>query len=185
MIKRVLLFSVITIIFTSCGTSVSSDNTATGSLDVKDLEASKEAFIDCKNTSTESHACKEFVATAFASYYGYKLMNADEYLPYDEILATISESSDWQELGSASDQNVLNEAQENANQGIGTLAVNTKGTKSVAIIIKGELSHSNSLGLDCPNVLVFRPRIFNKSFVGKGINYAWSDLSDVKIYSLK
>jgi hypothetical protein len=187
MIKNFLIFSSVALLFVSCGgTSESFESKLVASLNVDDLEESKSEFIECKKNAAEKHSCKEYVAVAFSKYYGYELKSDDKlFLPYDEILDFVSKSTDWKEIGSASDQSVLNEAQDNANNGIGTLALNTKGSKTVAIVISGKLSHSNSLGLDCPSVTVFRPRKFEKSFVGKGVNYAWSDLSDVKLYSLK
>jgi len=184
MIKKLLIFSSFALLLISCGGS--SETKLVASLNINDLEESKSEFIECKNSAVEKHTCKEFVAAAFSKYYGYELKGDDKlFLPYDEILDFVNESGDWEELGAANDQLVLNKAQDNANNGIGTLALSTKGSKTVATVINGKLSHSNSLGLDCPSVTVFRPRKFNKSFVGKGINYAWSDLSDVKLYSLK
>ncbi|MFT6715479.1 MAG: hypothetical protein ACJA0Q_000106 [Saprospiraceae bacterium] len=186
MVKKLLFFISISLLVVSCGgPSESPANKVTASLDVNDLVESQSEFIQCKNETTENHACKSYVAIAFAKYYGYEMKgDGGLFLPYDEILDFVKVSSDWTEIGLASDQSVLIEAQENANNGIGTVALNTKGSKTVAIVIEGKLSHSNSLGLDCPNVVVFRPSKFDKSFVGKGINYAWSDLSNVKIYSL-
>jgi hypothetical protein len=186
MFKNIICIVSVALLVVSCGNnSGSKENAKVASLEVKDLEESLAEFIACKNAATESHACKEYTALAISKYYGYDLKDTDNvYLPYDEILAHVSASNDWIELGLANDQSVLNTAQKNANKGIGTIALSIK-SNSIAIVINGKLSHSNSLNLDCPSVTVFRPRKFNKSFVGKGINYAWSDLSTVKIYSLK
>jgi len=186
MLKNIVCIISVALLVVSCGNDSASKESATvAALEVEDLEQSLIEFIDCKNTATESHTCKEYIALAISKYYGYDLKGADDsFLPYDEILSKVSKSDDWTEVGFANDQAVLTKAQENANSGIGTIALSLK-SNSVAIVIKGELTHSNSLSLDCPSVAVFRPRKFNKSFVGKGINYAWSDLSKVKIYSLK
>lgn len=192
MYKKILYCVALVLLAVSCGSSADKGDkkeetraTVVGSLSNSDLEAGKAAFIACKNNSKELHACKTNVAEIFAKYYGYHLMSDDRYVPYDQIFGLVSQSTEWEELGFASDQEVLIQAQKNANNGIGTLAISAKGSHSVAVVIKGALSYSNSLGLDCPNVMVLRPKRFNKSFVGKGINYAWSNLGDVKIYSLK
>lgn len=156
-------------------------------LDLRLIEGVVADFKECKSSAAKPHMCKEFVSKAVSVYYSYDNLQAENgaYLDYDEILGFVRSSDDWESLGSAKDQSVLNKAQENANAGIATLAINTKGTNSIAIVVKGKLSHSNSMGLDCPSVAVLRPRKVNKSFVGKGINYAWSNLADVEVFSLK
>lgn len=177
----------------ACGDSSKKSGSTTGesstheaSLDLKDIETLQASYIECKEASTEQHGCKEFVSLAVSKYYGYDFMGASgEFLAYDKLHNAISLSATWEKVGAANQQQVLNKAQANANKGIPTLAVSGSGTKSIAIVVKGELAHSNSMGLDCPSVAVFRPRRFKKSFVGKGINYAWSNLDDVVIYSLK
>ncbi len=171
------------------GSSVTNDAEAqgeAGSGSIADIETLVVAYKQCKTHASNPNDCKEYAAMAFGKYYGFNFIGAgNTFLAYDKLHAAITMSNQWDELGNATDQDVLDKAQENANAGIPTIAVSTEGSKTVAIVVKGEKSHSNSLGLDCPSVAVFRPRKHNKSFVGKGINYAWSDLTKIKVYSLK
>lgn len=188
MIKSICSAIFLSFLLVSCSGDSSKDSareSLTASLNVEDLVEIQQAFIKCKESSTEPHSCKEFVAKSIATYYGYEFMGANDLpLPYDKLSEVVVASNAWKEIGDANEQSTLTTAQQNANKGIPTLAVNASNN-TLAIVIKGELTHSNSLGLDCPAVAVFRPKRFKKSFVGKGINYAWSDLSRVKLYTLK
>lgn len=151
MLKSILSSVFIAVLLVACSGDASkggSKPSITASLNVEDLVQIQQEFIECKEASTEAHSCKEFVSKSMAVYYGYEFMGANEvFLPYDKVVDAVVESSVWEDLGSAKRQSTLDLAQKNANNGIPTLAVNADN-KTVAIVINGKLTRSNSLGLD-------------------------------------
>lgn len=150
-----------------------------------DLEIVKDEFVDCKEGSNAPGDCKTFVSKAICGYYQVDdFLTEDNYIEYDKIYETV-EQVGWKKLGKANDQEVLNEALANANNGIATVALEVDGdhSKSVAIITKGEAVKSNGWGLKCPPCAVFFPNRPAKSFTNKTLNYAFSNPEDIVIYS--
>lgn len=153
------------------------------------IEDVMETFIDCKQENKAPNMCKEFTARAINSYYGigdfYSIEKNDTYMSYDNIYDYVTNSTNWKKLGSATNQGVLDMAQENANKGIATIAIETRDHKGVAValIIEGKQKKSGSWGLNCPNAAYFFPTNPSQSFIGKTLNYVWEKPDGVYLFS--
>lgn len=159
------------------------------------IEAIIEEFKSCKSTAGKKHICKEFTAKAICKYYNisdfqnqgdYDESGLNEFIDYDDIFNKVEESSEWIKLGSASDQDVLGNAQENANSGIATIAIDvSKKNKTVVLIVKGKQIRSNSWGVNCPMSAALNPSKPSKSFVGKTLNYSFAKPENIVLYTKK
>ena len=107
----------------------------------------------------------------------------------NEIATFLKESDKWEVLGQSYDQKTLSAAQEHANAKKAVVAVylNTAGVGHVAVITPGELKLSGSWGLSVPSAASFFPTEPSKSFVDKGLSFAFMKqmLKDVHIYARK
>ncbi len=159
------------------------------------IEAVIEEFKGCKATAEKKHTCKEFVAKAICKYYNiddfqnqgdYDASGKNEFIDYDDIFDQVDGSSEWTKLGKASDQDALDKAQANANNGIATLAIDvSKNNKTVVLIVKGKQIRSNSWGVNCPMSAALNASKPAKSFVGKTLNYSFSMPGNIALYSRK
>lgn len=136
-------------------------------------------FKECKANSDAAHGCKDYPAKAICTIYGINdfMTGPGSYMDYDEIEANLT--GDWQMVGMAGNQEAHNAAQNAANEGRAAFAI---GKGNVAIIISGEQTKSSGWGVKCPNAASMFMSNPEGSFIGKTINYAWSDPADVKIY---
>lgn len=103
-----------------------------------------------------------------------------------EIANFLQGSDQWKMLGRGYDQKALVEAQTNANAKKAVIAVymNSDGIGHIAIILPGELQPSGSWGLNVPNSASFLLMEPQRSYVNKGLSYAFakSHLKDVVLY---
>jgi hypothetical protein len=212
MIKIVLTIVMSSVILLSCGNDStkeesSKDNTekSTSNVEIPKIEKVKaiqdlstieaviEEFRNCKATAEKKHSCKEFVAKAICRYYNisdfqnqgdYDASGKNEFIDYDDIFDQVDGSSEWTKLGKSSDQDALDKAQANANNGIATLAIDiSKNNKTVVLIVKGKQVRSTSWGVNCPMSAALNASKPNKSFVGKTLNYSFSNPGNIVIYT--
>jgi hypothetical protein len=151
----------------------------------KYMEAALQKFAAC--TLPLDNACRAAVAEALDHIYGAKDFGAaPKYMTPAEIGKKVAGDSNWEHLGSASDQNALKSAQESANCGRAVVAVFSSDTGGhVAIILPGKLSHSGSWKLDVPSAASFFTHNPQKSFAGKPLSYSFPSPQGVEIYARK
>jgi hypothetical protein len=151
-----------------------------------DLEAELKEFTSCDDDMD----CYEFSGKALQVVY--KLNDFYEpqqkrFMHVGEIIAFLRESKSWTMLGPAYQQDVLDKAQQYANGKKAVIAVypGTNGVGHVALILPGELHASGSWGLSVPNSASFLTADPAKSYVGKGLSYAFTKhhLKDVVIFA--
>lgn len=151
-----------------------------------ELETELREFTSCDDDMD----CSEFSGKALQTVYKLK----DFYRPQQkrfmhvgEIIAFVSDSKSWTMLGHAYQQDVLNQAQEHANGKKAVIAVypGANGAGHVALILPGELQASGSWGLSVPNSASFLMVDPGKSYIGKGLSYAFTKhhLKDVVIFA--
>jgi len=104
----------------------------------------------------------------------------------NEISKFLSESDKWTLLGHSYEQKTLSTAQEFANSKKAVVAVymNAAGIGHVVIITPGQLQRSGSWGLNVPNVASFFPSQPEKSFIDKGLSFAFGKnlMKDILVY---
>lgn len=158
----------------------------------KDLEASLQQFINCTNSKGEKYQCSSFIGESIAKVYKTNAFFSEKlsrYLWINEIPKSFSENGQWKEIGRAYDQKALKQAQEQANAAKPVIAVYTtsSGIGHIAVILPGKLQYSGSWGFDVPNAASFLFNDSEKSFVDKGLSYAFTKnmIKDVILYSMK
>ena len=104
-----------------------------------------------------------------------------------EISSYLKDNDKWKLIGPSYEQKTLASAQELANAGKAVVAVfmNSAGIGHVVVITPGQLQPSGSWGLNVPNVVSFFPTQPDKSFVDKGLSFAFGKnlMKDILIYS--
>jgi hypothetical protein len=158
----------------------------------KDLMASLEQFINCTNSTGEKYQCSGFIGESIAKVYKTNAFFSEKlsrFLRINEITKSLVENDQWTPLGHAYDQQVLVEAQNQANARKAVIAVytTTNGIGHIAVILPGKLQYSGSWGFNVPNAASFVYNDTGKSFVDKGLSYAFSKsmIKDVVLYSRK
>lgn len=159
----------------------------------KDLTALMDQFISCTSSSSDTYPCSAFITESVAKVY--KLDGAlysdksKRYLQLKEISQQLTEGGQWTVIGHAYDQKALNEAQSLANAKKAVIAVyhTPEGVGHVALILPGELQYSGTWGFQVPNSASFVLNEPSKSYVGKGLSYAFARnmIKDVTLYSKK
>jgi hypothetical protein len=160
------------------------DNSFTPRLSPREL---LDNFNYCREYAETEFTCKFYIAKAICDYYGINDFKSGEtFIDFEEIHGTV-ESGKWVKLGEATDQEVLEQAQLNANKGIPVIAVNTANQYGhVVLIIKGELTKAhNWKGLMAPNCASFFMVKDMKPFVNKSMGYAYSTPESVYLYAKK
>ena len=97
------------------------------------------------------------------------------YMTATEISSFLKESDKWKLIGPSYEQKTLASAQELANSGKAVVAVyvNSAGIGHMVVITPGQLQQSGSWGLNVPSVVSFFPSQPDKSFVDKGLSFAF------------
>jgi hypothetical protein len=151
----------------------------------KYMEAALQKFSAC--TLPMDNACRTAVAEALEHIYGVRDFGAaPNYMTPAEIGRKVAGDSNWEHLGSASDQNALKTAQEDANCGRAVVAVLSTDTGGhVAIILPGKLAPSGAWKLDVPAAASFFTHNPQKSFAGKKLSYSFPSQQGVEIYARK
>ena len=149
--------------------------------------------MSCTSSSSDTYPCSTFITESVAKVY--KLDGAlyseksKRYLQLKEVSQQLTESGQWSVLGHAYDQKALTEAQSLANAKKAVIAVyaTADGVAHVAVILPGELQYSGTWGFQVPNSASFVLNDPSKSYVGKGLSYAFARnmIKDVTLYSRK
>lgn len=149
-----------------------------------ELEKSLQQFLSCKAPDD----CNKFIGEAISTVYKISdFEKGGKYMSFNEINDLVS--SKWTVLGHVYEQKALEEAQNYANAKKAVIAVykNAAGYGHIAIILPGELQTSGSWGLKVPNSSSFFINTPERSYVDKGLSYAFGKelIKDVLIYGRK
>jgi hypothetical protein len=151
----------------------------------QDLNSALEEFIKCKETG----ACSNYVGESLRRVYNINdfYSSAEKrYLRSSEISEFIRKDSKWTLLGRSFEQSALEEAQKSANAKKAVVAVymSEDGFGHVVLIVPGALTPSGSWGLKVPNAASFPASDPQKSFVDKGLSFAFTKnmMKDVFLY---
>lgn len=149
-----------------------------------ELKAELQEFLGCKEN------CNRYIGQSLNTVYkvnDFYSTKQNRYMVVSEIAAFLKGSDKWTMLGPAYDQKTLVTAQEHANAKKAVVAVylNAEGLGNVVIITPGELQPSGSWGLRVPNAASFFASQPDKSFVDKGLSFAFGKnlMKDILIYS--
>jgi len=167
--------------------------TTTESSDVK-LSVDKEQllsttiayFKNCKETEVNRNDCRNSITKMISEFYGVSdFKNAQgNYVIYDSIQPIIKKSDTWVKLGKANDQKVLEKAQEAANNGKATIAIDvSESYGQIAMIISGKLTNSGSWKLKVPNTAALINYDATKSFMNKSLSYAFKSTENIILFS--
>jgi hypothetical protein len=104
-----------------------------------------------------------------------------------DIIKGIKSDSGWSDLGAATDQSVLDKAQQSANCGTAVLAVwvGADGSGHAALVLPGSESMSSTWKLKAPNSASFFVNNPKKSFAGKALSYSFNGNSGLELYVKK
>lgn len=157
----------------------------------KEMNTLLEQFLSCTSASPDNnYDCSSYISESLAKIY--KIGNiyndkAKRYKLMNEIAPGIEESSQWTLIGNAYEQQTLDQAQTlaNANKAVVAVYKTTEGVKHIAVVLPGELQFSGTWGFKVPNSASFVLSEPSKSYVEKGLSYAFtrSMIKDVKLYS--
>jgi len=108
-----------------------------------------------------------------------------EYVIYDSIRPIIEISSVWSKLGSGADASVLSKAQENANNGVPTVAIDVSQSYGlVVLILPGEAKKASKWdGNLVPNAACFTHVKSSTPFINKSVAYAFRTSENIVFYS--
>jgi hypothetical protein len=158
----------------------------------QDLANSMTQFMNCATTSPDKSQCSSFISESLVKVYKVNAFYSDKlkrHLQIYEISKSMIDGGSWTLLGYAYDQKALNEAQKCANANKAVIAVYTtvSGGKHIALILPGKLDYSGSWGFNVPNSASFFFDDPAKSYVGKGLSYAFAKnmIKDVALYCRK
>ncbi|PTX61001.1 hypothetical protein C8N46_105157 [Kordia periserrulae] len=143
-------------------------------------------FKQCKAESTNRNDCRNSISKMITEFYNIGDFRAKDggFVIYDSIQPIVKKSNDWVKLGAASNQEVLEKAQQAANEGKATLAIDVSETYGqVAMIIPGKLTKSASWELQVPNAAALVNYDAKKSFMEKSLSYAFKSAENIVIYS--
>jgi hypothetical protein len=158
----------------------------------KDLAKSFEQFVECTNSGGEKYECSSFIGESISKVYNSNAFFSDKlsrFLRINEISKSVVQGGQWNEIGYAYDQKALAKAQDEANANKAVIAVfmTPTGVGHIALILPGKLQYSGSWGFNVPNAASFFYNDAQKSFVDKGLSYAFSKnmIKDVVLYARK
>lgn len=156
----------------------------------QELSASLQQFLNCESTPGDVNGCNKFQGKSLQTVYrinDFYSQKLKRYMTTTEIANYLKDSKTWSLLGYSYDQETLSKAQEKANskQAVVAAYLNEEGLGHVVVIIPGELQASGSWGLKVPNTASFFVSEPEKSFIEKGLSYAFgkSLIKDVLIYT--
>lgn len=147
-----------------------------------------ENFTYCQDNAESELMCKFYTAKAICDYFGINDFKKGEiYVDYEKIIDEVKDNPDWENLGEATDQKNLEQAQILANRGKATIAIDIKSKYGhVVLITKGTLEKAhNWKGLMAPTCASFFMVKNVKSFINKSLAYAYSTPEGVYLYSKK
>jgi hypothetical protein len=159
----------------------------------KELNTSLEEFKGCSpnNTGTPTNCTKlqgETLNTVYKvnDFFSQK---AGRYMTVSEVADFLKKNGSWTALGPAYLQETLTQAQQAANENKAVVAIyqNASAVGHVALVLPGELEPSGSWGLNVPNTASFFLPEPGRSFVAKGLSFAFTKimLKDITFYVRK
>ena len=151
------------------------------------IETILEEYNDCNANAENRNDCKNFTARAICEYYGIDDLKKDgEYVEYHDIFDFVTKDASWKNLGMATEQVTLDNAQKMANDGFPVVAIAVEDKHKLAIIIiEGELKKSGKWGLSAPQCAAFFPASGPKPFIHKTLNYAFSSPEGIQLWVKK
>lgn len=154
-----------------------------------DLNSSMQQFLNCQSGSGADGECIRYMGESLKKIYkvnDFYSSKSGRYMTASEIASYVKTSEKWKMIGPSYDQKTLATAQELANSGKPVVAVymNSAGIGHVVVITPGQLQPSGSWGLNVPNVVSFFPSQPDKSFIDKGLSFAFGKnlMKDILIY---
>ena len=154
-----------------------------------ELNSSLQQFLNCQNSTTGNSECIQYMGESLKKIYkvnDFYSTKSGRYMTASEISIYLKESQKWKVIGPSYEQKTLAIAQDMANSGKPVVAVyiNSTGIGHVVVITPGQLQPSGSWGLNVPNVVSFFPSQPDKSFVDKGLSFAFGKnlMKDIMIY---
>jgi hypothetical protein len=158
----------------------------------QELNSALQKFLQCTTQGTDKNTCVQYIGESLNTVYkinDFYSEKANRYMTVSEISAFLKSSSAWVPLGQSYDQKVLATAQDHANARKAVVAVylNAEGVGHLALVTPGELKPSGSWGLNVPSAVSFFPIDPEKSFVDKGLSFAFTKnmLKEVVLYARK
>lgn len=158
----------------------------------QDMNSLLEKFMSCTASSTDTYSCSSFISESINKVYKVNGLYSDKskrYLQLKEVAKNFEDASQWTLLGHAYDQKVLSDAQDlaNANKAVVAAYKTADGVSHVALILPGEIQFSGTWNFKVPNSASFVLNDPSKSYVGKGLSYAFSRtmIKDVFLYVKK
>lgn len=156
----------------------------------KDLETNLKLYKDCKTANGEAGDCTNQAGELLKTVYrinDFYAKEEDRYMVAKEIATYLDGNKNWKKLGHAYEQNALSQAQDLANgkKAVVAVYVDMKGDGHVSIVLPGELVTSGTWGFQVPNSTSFFVHDPEKSYVGKGLSYAFTPgmLKNVILYA--
>ena len=168
-------------------TSPTSDQT-NDQINPNAFELNLKAFQDCKSSSTNKAQCKEYIAKAVCEYYGITdLKEGGNYVDYDKIPQKLEELSTWEKVGDFTEDNIQFALEQVNSFGKPVLVFNNNDSyvHVVALTPNGNTIKSRKWGnISVPSCVSFFPtRAPEKSFISKGVNYAFKSVSGLEIWT--
>jgi hypothetical protein len=158
----------------------------------QDMNALLEKYLSCASSSTDTYPCSSFITESINKVYKVNGLYSDKskrYLQLKEVSKNFDDAGQWTLLGHAYDQKVLSESQTlaNANKAVVAVYKTAEGASHVALILPGEEQFSGTWNFKVPNSASFVLNDPTKSYVGKGLSYAFSRtmIKDVVLYVKK
>lgn len=157
----------------------------------EELKINLDKFIVC-TAGGDNSSCGSYIGESLKIVYNlddFYLKKQGRYMIVNEMSDFLAHSDQWTVLGQSYDQNVLNTANQHANEKKAVVAVyrNASGVGHVVVITPGDLTSSGSWGLKVPAAASFSPVDPTKSFTDKSLSFAFSKmmLKDITIYAKK
>lgn len=150
------------------------------------LNNTLQQFVQCDNPDGD---CYKYIGESLNEVYevnDFYSKQEGRYMLPAEIADFVGANKQWTLLGHAYEKETLSKAQDYANASKATVAVykSPEGQGHVAIILPGDLQASGSWGIKVPNTASFFLGEPEKSYVSKGLSYAFRKnmIKDVLIY---
>jgi hypothetical protein len=154
-----------------------------------EMNSSLQQFLNCQNSPGGQTECVRYMGESLKKIYkvnDFYSTKSGRYMTASEISTFLKGTDKWKVIGPSYEQKTLATAQSMANDGIPVVAVyiNSSGVGHVVVITPGQLQPSGSWGLNVPNVVSFLPSQPDKSFVDKGLSFAFGKnlMKDIVIY---
>lgn len=191
--KKLLFILLLNGLFLACSddqnnmTTVDKDGKIVLSPQAKEvLEGLSDDYYECRENATKKSDCRSFTSEAICRFYNIEdFKEGGEYIDYIKIKDIIEGFTKWEVLGPATSQDVLDEAQKNANNHVPTVAWDSsKDYGHIAIILPGQQKKSGKWGLDCPNsASFFRHKV--ECYFDKPLSYSFTSPKNIMIYVKK